>query len=496
MIKNWKTYGVLAATFFSAAGASAHTPTELRSSALDQLSAPATSIAYVASLDKKDDATALVARGKTALQQKKLAEAQQLFDQALKITRSKDPSIMVMIGEAYLSTSAKDLSYAIKVLEDAVSRDSKNARAFVLLGDAYLNHKNVDGGKAMANYDKAINLEPNNARALFRKGQLYVQSRNFVAANENLEAALAADPKFAPTYLEMAELYYRAEQFPKSSEYIKKYVSMAENTPETRAKYASILYLTKEYDPALKEIQAVLQIDPENIAMNRLLAYTYLDTKQNDKALTAMQSYFKMFDESKRIPTDYEYYANILVENEKPQEAINLISQAKQLDPKNPLYDDLLAKQYLAVKDYPKAIAAYKSKFSTSPPSNTDLFYYGYTHELNEDYLTADSIYALITTNNPTYAYGHLWRARANYSLDPKTEQGLAKPHYEEFIKLTAGDKEKYKKDLITANNYLGYYYYVKKDKANATKHWQEVKALDPTNEDAINGLAGLKGMK
>ncbi|KAA6433314.1 tetratricopeptide repeat protein [Rufibacter glacialis] len=499
MIKNWKTYGVLAAAFLSAAGASAHS-NGLRSGKIEnKLSLaqfPQEQAEFATYAVQDNSAAGLVKQGKTALQQNKTAEAQQLFDKALAMTKNKDNNIKIQIGEAYVTSGVKDLSPAIKLLEEAVSKDPKNANAYVLLGDAYLHNKTVDGGKAMANYDKAIAADGKSAKAHLRKGQLYVQSRNFTQAKEALDAAVAADPNYAPTYLELAELYYRAEQYPKSSEYIKKYVSMAENTPETRAKYASILYLTKDYANAMNEIQSVLKSDPNNIAMNRLVAYNYYDTKQYDKALEAMTAYFNKFDESKRIPSDYEYYANILVENKKPQEAVALIEKAKQLDPKNPLYDDLLAKQYLSLKNYPKAIQAYKSKFATTPPNNTDLFYYGYTHELNDDYKTADSVYTLITTNNPTYAYGHFWRARANSNLDPDTKLGLAKPHYEEFIKLTSGDKEKYKKDLITANNYLGYYYYLKKDKANATKHWQEVKTLDPTNADATNGLNGLKAMK
>ncbi|WP_181305042.1 lipopolysaccharide assembly protein LapB [Rufibacter sp. XAAS-G3-1] len=499
MTKNWKTYGVLAAAFFTAAGASAHN-NELRSGEIELtqsvIQSTQAQVAFASYAVQDNAAASLVKQGKAALEQNKVAEAQQLFDKALSLTKNKDNNIKIMIGEAYVTSGVKDLTPAIKVLEEATSKDTKNANAFVLLGDAYLHNKTVDGGKAMANYDKALAADSKFAKAHLRKGQLYVQSRNFTQAKEALDAALAADPNYAPTYLELAELYYRAEQYEKSSEYIKKYVSMAENTPETRAKYASILYLTKDYANAMTEIQSVLKSDPNNIAMNRLLAYTYYDTKQYDKALEAITAYFNKYDESKRIPSDYEYYANTLVENKKPQEAIAVIEQAKKVDPKNPLYNDLLAKQYLSLKDYPKAIEAYKAKFAVSPPNNTDLFYYGYTHELNDDYKTADSVYTIITKSNPTYAYGHFWRARVNSNLDPETKEGLAKPHYEEFIKLTAGDKEKYKRDLITANNYLGYYYYTKKDKANATKYWQEVKTLDPANADATNGLNGLKAMK
>jgi hypothetical protein len=77
-------------------------------------------------------------------------------------------------------------------------------------------------------------------------------------------------------------------------------------------------------------------------------------------------------------------------------------------------------------------------------------------------------------------------------NLDPETEQGLAKPHYEEFVKLTNGEKEKYKKELIEANTYLGYYFYLKGEREDAVKHWTEVKTLDPTNTQAEAALAEI----
>ncbi|AMM51093.1 hypothetical protein TH61_07740 [Rufibacter sp. DG15C] len=490
MIKNWKKYGILAVAFLPTAGVLAYGVDGQRSGEFEN----SASSAYVSYTNLMQDSPAmgLVKQGKEALLKGDAAGAQQFFDKALALTKNKDASVMASIGEAYVDADAKDLAPAIKVLEEAVKKDPKNAAAFVALGDAYLK-QSKDGGKALSNYDKAIAANPKFAKAHLRRGQLYGQSRNFTAAKESLDAAIAADANYAPAYLEFAELYYRADQLPKSAEYIKKYVTMAENTPETRAKYASILYLTKDYTAAQAEIDNTLKVDPNNIAMNRLKGYILVDTKQNEKALEAMTAYFSKYDESKRIPSDYEYYANALVANNKNQEAVDLIMKAKQVDPKNPLYDDLLAKQYTKLKNYPKAIEAYKAKFSTTPPTNTDLFYFGQAHELNNQFQTADSIYTIITTKNPNYAYGHFWRARANAYIDTDSKQGLAKPHYEKFIELTSADKEKYKKDLVIANNYLGYYYYTKKDKANATKYWLEAQALDPTNADAINGLKALK---
>jgi len=46
--------------------------------------------------------------------------------------------------------------------------------------------------------------------------------------------------------------------------------------------------------------------------------------------------------------------------------------------------------------------------------------------------LKADSVFAKVITLDPTNYRGYVWRARSNFSLDPETLQGLAKPFYEQ----------------------------------------------------------------
>ena len=152
-----------------------------------------------------------------------------------------------------------------------------------------------------------------------------------------------------------------------------------------------------------------------------------------------------------------------------------------------------LAKHYINLNDYHNAVEAYRAKFAITPPTNTDLYYFGSALMDIEDYKTADSTFAVITSNNPTYAYGHIWRARAQAYMDPETLQGLAKPHYEEFMRLASKDKAKYTRELVEANSYLGYYYVLKEDKQDAVKHFQEVLKLDPTNEIATEALTFLQ---
>ena len=90
----------------------------------------------------------------------------------------------------------------------------------------------------------------------------------------------------------------------------------------------------------------------------------------------------------------------------------------------------------------------------------------------------------------PDLPLGYVWRAKSNSYLDPKNEKWLAKPFYELYItKVKPEEAEKNKKDLIEANEYLGYYYFAKKDYVQAKPYWLKVQELDPSNSKAKKAL-------
>ncbi|WP_299758988.1 tetratricopeptide repeat protein [uncultured Pontibacter sp.] len=445
-----------------------------------------------------------VGLGKIALQQGNQAKAEQHFDDALSGRGKKDSYVLAMVGEAFVNApnaTEEQINKGISYLKQSLERDNKNAVANVIMGDAYLALKN--GGQAMSSYDRAIQLDEQYANAYLKRGQLYTSSRNYNEAEQAFQKAIEIDPNFAPAYRDLGELYYFAGQYDKALSTFQKYVDMAEDTPDTKAKYASFLFLTKNYDQALKTAEAVLQQQPDNMVMNRLRAYSYLELGQPQQALQAMETHMQKADQSKLIAQDYEYFGRILAKNNQPQKAIENLEKALQMNNANvELYAEL-ANAYARNNQYDKAIEVYDRKRENVEPSNSDYYYMGNIYMMageenaasgnaskaNEFFSKADSTYAKVVEANADYAYGYLWRARANASQDPETDKGLAKPYYEEFINKAGGEKEKYKRDLIEANSYLGYYYYLKGERDNAVKYWTEVKSLDPSNPQAEAAL-------
>ncbi|QCR24300.1 tetratricopeptide repeat protein [Pontibacter sp. SGAir0037] len=435
----------------------------------------------------------MVGLGKIALKKGDRAGALNQFEQAVKASKGKDPFVLTMAAEAYVNDEAstdQELNKAVEYLEQAIARDANNAVANVILGDARRRLKNSGG--AMSAYDRATQIDPNYAKAYLRRGQVYTNSKNLGEAETNFKKVLEIDPNYAPAYRDLGELYFFAGQYDRALSTFQQYVNMAEKTPETQAKYASFLFLTKNYEQTLAEAQQVLQKQPDNVTMNRLVAYSYLELKQPEKALQAIENYFNKVDENRLVAEDYEYYAKILGRNKKEQQAVDAYKKALSIEPKPELYSEL-ANLYVSLEKYDEAIKTYEEKREKTEPLNADYFYMGNIYMQSGDFKKADEMFANVTEAAPTYAYGHLWRAQANANLDPDSEKGLAKPHYEEFIKIASAEPEKFKTELAQANYYLGaYYYLVESDRQKAIQHFQEVKKLDPSNAQATAALAEI----
>jgi tetratricopeptide (TPR) repeat protein len=437
-------------------------------------------------------ALGMAAAGKAALVQNNTSEADAKFAAAIKKSKNKDAEVLRVMGSAYLDTE-KNLNRGIEYLNKSLDV-TKNPGIYVMVGDAYL--KQGDGGKAMTAYENAINTDKNYVLGHLRKGQLSARSRQYNDAQASYTTVTQIDPNYAPAYRDLGELYYFVGKYDLALKNYKKYVELAGKTPETRAVYASFLFLTKDYKGTIAEGEEVLKADPNNLVMNRLLAYSNFETGNYDKAQEYMNKYFQVAKPEQVIASDYEYQGKIQAKSDKNEEALTSLNKALEMDSTRADLRYDIAQIYVKQNNLPKAIAMYRNKLKKGKPTNTDYYYLGNLYDQSKNYKAADSLYTIITVNNPAYPQAYLWRARSNANLDPESKAGLAKPHYEKYIELAGGDKAKNKDGLVEANYYLGYYYYLKNDKAKSTTYLKEVLALDPANTQAKTLMGVLTGAK
>lgn len=423
--------------------------------------------------------------GKILLEEKKNEEAKTNFEKALTLSKNKDVKVMIAVAQANLDASNKNPDYAIEILNKAKELDPKNPDIFITIGDAYL-EKN-EGGQAVTNYERAVELNANNPKALLHLGKLWVRSRNYTEAQKNFDKTIALDSTYAPAYRELGDMFTRANKYNEASKYYKKYISMVGNSTNERIKYASFLFLNKNYKEAITELETIRKKDTSNPALLRLIGYSYFELGENDKAMSSMEKYFRGIDQKKILGSDYDYYGRILSKAGKDSQAVVNFKKALTADTsRHDLYDQI-ADTYYKQKKYKDAAYYYELKLKKAAADFKAQNYFdmGKAYYNAKQYAHADSAFTKLTAAIPNSHIGYLWRARANAGLDPDSKAGLAKPFYEQFIEKAGNDMAKYKDEYVEAYSYLGYYYYVKKDKTNAKNYYTKVKELDPKNKAA-----------
>jgi tetratricopeptide (TPR) repeat protein len=428
--------------------------------------------------------------GKSTIKSDEL-KARQLFEKGLALNPA-DAKPMAVLAEFYInSIGFQDLNAATALLDKALKIEPKNAKLYLLYGDMFL-VKN-DGNKALEKFEKALSFNKNIPEPYLKIGRLYGRAMNSDLALTNYNKGLLTDSNYAPLYREMAETYYKARKYDKGLLSFRKYMQKTEPNEENQFRFASFLYMNKEYAEVVKVLSDLTSENYNNATAYRLLAYSYYETGDFVKGLEAMNKFWKYGEKGKAMPTDYEYYGRLLARNKMDSLAVINLNKSLQLDSgKADIYAELGGIYFLKEK-YPEACNAYFNKCKRAGVNAQDYFNYGRALYFRKDYNKADSIFAKLIEVKPSFAPGHLWRARVNSMFDPDSKEGKAKPYYEQFILLAGPEQDKYKKELIEAYSYIGYYTLLKKDHVKSKEAWKKVRELDPANKKAEDALKLLK---
>lgn len=118
----------------------------------------------------------------------------------------------------------------------------------------------------------------------------------------------------------------------------------------------------------------------------------------------------------------------------------------------------------------------------------------------SKNYAEADSAFARLTRQSPTWAPGFHWKARSSFQLDdPEAPKWLAQTWYEQYLNLLTPEEKanpSFKAATIEAAKYLGDYYVNSdaKDYAKAKEYWGLVLSLEPTDKQAKAFFASPAG--
>lgn len=405
-------------------------------------------------------------------------------NQAFDLSDEENPKVYIVIAEAFMHIKYFDT--AMQIMDKALANKLKTADIFITIGKIYLGK--INGTEAIKNFEEALKIEPENPEALTLKAKVYSLISNYNSAISLLEEAIASDSTYSPAYKELSDVYSNINNYSKAAEYYLKYINKSETNNEKLKRYASILYLNKDYRKAIDILEELVSKDPDNSSLVRILAYSYFKLDDIENSKSYFQKLFSMSDD-KYLPSDYENYAELLSKTGNDSLAIEYLAKVVQADSsRNDVYGKMSI-LYYKNKNWDGVISSLNRKKDLTAQEYFDL---GKAYYFTQKYNEADSAFSTLASKVPDLAIAYFWQARVKANFDPESVEGLAKPYYEQFITISQEDTTKFKKELIEAYSYLGYYYYLKTDNANSKLYWQKVYALDPKNTQAVEALKSL----
>lgn len=421
----------------------------------------------------------------------------------------RNANLIYEIIETFISAGRSDEADELSdALYDAIKEGTPDrARIYVVRGDILASQKNVQG--ACEQFNRAIFLSPKEELGYNRYAETLLKTNPEQAIGKLSELIKNRPDLESKVSKRIAHLYYTANHFEEAANAYDK-VEISAMGEDDIIEQAMANWFNHDFNRSLAAAEAGHAKNPKKIEFNRLMLFNNTDLKNYTEALDAADQLFNYSDKKDFSFLDYTYYGYALMGSQDYEKAIVQFNKALEL---NDGRSDVMAKlseAYEEMGNFDKALELYTQFMNSLEPDQRTLevtFRLGrlyYTHASNEGITatekkrtlnSADSVFAIVAKLAPNSHMGNFWRARTNSILDPESEQGLAKPYYEAVVDLLEekNDPARYGSTLMECYRYLGYYYFLKKNKTNSIYYWQQVLQIDPDNSVAKRAMEFLK---
>ncbi|MFZ5831219.1 MAG: tetratricopeptide repeat protein [Planctomycetota bacterium] len=252
-----------------------------------------------------------------------------------------------------------DPKEAVKELDVARNLDPNNVAVLLLraaLGD--------DPKQRMADLDEAVRLAPQNPLVWRTRGLYRAEVGNYADALTDFDKAIELESQSPEAYEAKAAVLAKMQRYDDAVGVIDQLRSMGLPDTLVQAEKARIRVLQKDYDAAIAEIDKVLADKPDSATMLLLRAGVHQDKGDSAKAIADVEQVLK--SDAANVNA-VRLKAAILAEEEKYDEAIKFLKEARQKVPDQAELSLQLAFLYSAANQPQQAIDTFTELLEDDP---------------------------------------------------------------------------------------------------------------------------------
>jgi Flp pilus assembly protein TadD len=278
---------------------------------------------------------------------KRLAEARPEYERAIAL----DPKMFeayLNLGTILLESSPKD---AVAPLRKAVElQPAQNQTRFLL---AVALDRSGDDAAAAEQFQSVLSLDPNDFRAANFLGWYFLRHQKPADAEVKFRRALEIQPKDVNATLGMAQSL-AAQKKPEAVEVYQQYISINPGDNDARTQLIRFLIDQKQYEAALAEINKTPDADPPTADTLTLRADLLVAQNKTNEAVASLQQALVL------RPQDAKLHGGLgrlyLGKRDFPN-AEKELKIALQLDPQSLTYLKDLTSTYYLAGNFPMALA-------------------------------------------------------------------------------------------------------------------------------------------
>ena len=205
-----------------------------------------------------------------------------------------------------------------------------------------------DYSKALVLFQKALEIEPDNSAIHYKLAETFFKSEDYDTAINHIKEALELEQNNKFYYLLAAEIYTKKNDYTEAANIYEELLTNIPGTEEYLFDLANIYIYQEKYKEALDTYQKAEQAVGLNEHTSYQIQRLYLRLNDLESAIAEAK---KLIESLPGEPKYLLSLADILVSNNREQEAIPYLEEALELDPNNGKARLLLANVYKKTSD-------------------------------------------------------------------------------------------------------------------------------------------------
>jgi tetratricopeptide (TPR) repeat protein len=297
---------------------------------------------------------------------------------------------------AALLMRQKDYGRATAIADELIKNKDPYGR--ILRGQILITLKKP--GEAVKEFQEAVNTDRGSSQAHYLLGTACLLTQKIQQAETEWNETLKLDANYTPAYISLAQLKLNGGDADSAMRFAQQGLRLNPNIGELHLILGDVWMSKRDFESAAKEFEMLVKHSPGNEQLDRKLVFAQINSLMNQK---------------------------------KPEKAIQLINQRLAQNPKQPWLYELLGQICLAQKNYAKAEAAFRKALAIDKNNIKAYSLLGRLFLVQNSRDKAIQEFKNVININPKSVMAHIMLGQVYQSLNDKE---AAKSQYREALDL------------------------------------------------------------